>query len=207
VKPRIAQKSPGVFGGVPPAEQSFGVKVYRAVCYELPRSLTGVMGGTALDSQHQLTPSLLDRLVDDEPDMNQEALSHRLQDLRDLKECIARDLEDMLNTRREALDELPEEFVETNRSLLVYGLPDFSSFNLLSSNDRNRLGRAIERAIVSFEPRLQRPSVKMESPNQSDQLLHFRVDALLRIAPAPEPVGFDTILQLGTQQYVVKGQD
>jgi len=37
--------------------------------------------------------------------------------------------------------------------------------------------------------------------------VHFRIDALLRLDPAPEPVTFDTVLQLGTQQYVVKGQD
>ncbi len=155
----------------------------------------------------EILPSLLDRLIDNEPDVQREPLNRRVQDLAELKECVARDLEDMLNTRREALDDLPEEFVETNRSLLVYGLPDFSSFNLLSPNDRNRLCRAIERAIANFEPRLQRPSVKMETPSQNERVLRFRVDAWLRIEPAPEPVVFDTILQLGTREYVVKGQD
>jgi type VI secretion system protein ImpF len=154
--------------------------------------------------QPEILPSLLDRLVDDEPDVHYEPLTRRVQDLSDLKQCIARDLENMLNTRREALDDLPEEYIETNRSLLVYGLPDFSSFNLLSPSDRTRLCRAIERAIADFEPRLQRPSVTMETPNQQERVLHLRVDALLRIEPAPEPVVFDTILQLGTQEYVVK---
>jgi type VI secretion system protein ImpF len=157
--------------------------------------------------EDELLPSLLDRLIDDEPEAGQESPGDRVHDLRDLKDRVARDLENMLNTRREALDDLPEEFVETNESLLVYGLPDFSSFNLLSPDDRNRLCRAIERAIVTFEPRLQRPGVKMETPNQNERVLRFRVEALLRIEPAPEPVVFDTILQLGTQQYLVRGQD
>jgi type VI secretion system protein ImpF len=157
--------------------------------------------------EEELLPSLLDRLIDDEPEASQGPSSDRVHDLRDLKEHVARDLENMLNTRREALDDLPEEFVETSQSLLVYGLPDFSSFNLLSPDDRNRLCRAIERAIATFEPRLQRPGVKMETPNQNERVLRFRVEALLRIEPAPEPVVFDTILQLGTQQYLVREQD
>jgi type VI secretion system protein ImpF len=36
--------------------------------------------------------------------------------------------------------------------------------------------------------------------------LRFRIDALLRVDPAPEPVTFDAVLQLNTQQYLVKGQ-
>ena len=99
-------------------------------------------------------PSILDRLLDDEPEVSREPLPNRFQNLSQLKKAVARDLEALLNTRQEILEEVPSEFTEVSRSLLTYGLPDFTSFSLLSMNDRNRIRRALEQAIATFEPRL-----------------------------------------------------
>jgi type VI secretion system protein ImpF len=151
-----------------------------------------------------ILPSLLDRLIDADPEVAQEPLGNRFQDVGALRASVARDLESLLNTRRELLYDLSTDFEGVNRSLLVYGLPDFTAFNLLDVGDLARLRRAIESAIANFEPRLQRVRVTMEPPKQNDRAVHFRIDALLRIDPAPEPVTFDTILQLGTQEYVIK---
>ena len=151
-----------------------------------------------------IVPSLLDRLIDDNPDIALESPGQRFQDVSAFRATVARDLETLLNTRRELLYDLGAEFGEVNRSLLVYGLPDFTAFNLLDVGDLTRLRRAIESAIANFEPRLQRVRVAMEPPNQNDRAVHFRIDALLRVDPAPEPVTFDTILQLGTHEYLVK---
>jgi len=156
---------------------------------------------------HGIVPSLMDRLLDDNPDAQQEPIANRFQDVRALRVSVAQDLENLLNTRRESLNDLPVEFAEVNRSLLVYGLPDFVTFNLLDPGDLGRLRRAIENAIVNFEPRLQRVRLQMEPLNQNDRAVRFRIEAMLRIDPAPEPVVFDTILQLGRQEYIVKGQD
>ena len=41
----------------------------------------------------------------------------------------------------------------------------------------------------------------------NDRALRFRIEALLRVEPAPEPVTFDAVLQLNTQKYVVQGHD
>lgn len=153
---------------------------------------------------NEIVPSLLDRLIDDDPQAPQEPIANRFQDVRGLRASVARDLESLLNTRREALEELPEEFTELNRSLLVYGLPDFTTYNMLNPGDLSRLRRAIEVAIGNFEPRLQRVRVTMEPPKENDRAVRFRIDALLRIDPAPEGVVFDTVLQLGTQEYKVK---
>jgi type VI secretion system protein ImpF len=155
--------------------------------------------------QPEILPSLLDRLIDDEPDNSEEPLSRRFQDIDELKQAVARDLEAMLNTRREALEELPAEFAEVNRSLLVYGLPDFTSLNLLGSQ-RDRLRRAIENTITTFEPRLERVRVTVENPKANDRALRFKVEGLLKIEPAPEPVAFDTVLHLTTQEYRVHEQ-
>lgn len=158
------------------------------------------------DQQLNITPSVLDRLLDDDPTVSKEPPTSRRQDLRALEKSVARDVEALLNCRRETLEELPSEFAEVNRSLLTYGLPDLTSLSLLNNDDRNRIRRAVEEAISYFEPRLQRVRVNLEAPRDHDRGLRFRIDALLRVDPTPEPVTFDAVLQLNTQQYVVQGQ-
>ena len=159
------------------------------------------------EHEPNLLPSVLDRLLDDRPGVTSEPVVSRAQNLRALKKSVARDLEALLNTRQEALEGLPEEFTELPRSLLTYGLPDFTSFNLGMTDDRVRVRRCLEDAVTTFEPRLRRVRVSIEPPREHERVLRFRVDALLRTDPSPEPVTFDMVLQLHTQEYVVQRQD
>ncbi len=157
------------------------------------------------DHRSTIVPSVLDRLLDDAPNVSREPVTGRFQNVRDLERAVARDLEALLNTRQETLEDLPSEFEEVNRSLVTYGLPDFTSLSLMSQDDRNRIRRAVEHAIAEFEPRLQRVRVTLEPPRENDRGLRFRIDAQLPVDPAPEPVTFDAVLQLNTKQYVVQG--
>jgi len=160
-----------------------------------------------MDREANILPSILDRLLDDAPDVKEEPIHNRFQNLRQLKKAVTRDLEALLNTRQEMLDEPPPEFAEVRRSLMAYGLPDFTAFSLLNPHDRNRIRRALEQAIATFEPRLDHVRITLESPRKHEQTLRFRIEALLRVEPAPEPVTFDAELQLHTQKYVVGGAD
>jgi type VI secretion system protein ImpF len=160
-----------------------------------------------VDHEASILPSILDRLLDDAPDVSHEPIPNRFQNLRQLKRAVTRDLEALLNTRQEMLDELPPEFAEVRRSLMAYGLPDFTAFSLLNAHDRSRIRRALEQVIATFEPRLDRVRVALEPPRQYEQALRFHIEALLRVEPAPEPVTFDAMLQLQTQHYVVRGAD
>jgi len=162
------------------------------------------------------TPSLMDRLFDNRPLPPWESIPRerelrlqgkRFQDLQDLKRCVARDLELLLNTRRQTQDDLPEEYVELRRSVLTYGLPDFSAYSLSSRMERNQIARAIEGTITAHEPRLKRVRISVDEPRGFDRVLRFRIDALLEVEPAREPVSFDGVLQLITRQYLVKGKD
>jgi type VI secretion system protein ImpF len=153
-----------------------------------------------------LVPSILDRLIDEQPENSREPAERRQQSVRELEMVVARDLECLLNSRQETLDELPSEYQELNRSLVTYGLPDFTSCSLAIEEDRLRVLRSVERTISRFEPRLLRVRVQLETPRNHDRGLRFRIDALLRVDPSPEPVTFDAVLQLSTQQYVVQGQ-
>jgi type VI secretion system protein ImpF len=158
------------------------------------------------DHEPKFVPSLLDRLLNEEPRVSQEPLHNRFQTLRQLKQAVARDLEALLNARQEALEELPAELAEVRRSLLIYGLPDFTAFNPLSDNDRYQIRRALEQAIATFEPRLMRVRVTLQLWHEHERALRFRVEALLRVDPAPELVTFDAVLRLHTQEYVVQGK-
>jgi type VI secretion system protein ImpF len=149
-------------------------------------------------------PSLLERLTDHSPDSREENPLSRLQEVRVLKASLWRDLNALLNTRRKE-EEIPEEFTEANRSLLTFGLPDFTSYSLKSPLDQNRLRRALEAAIRRFEPRLEKVTVTLESTGETDPGLRFRVDALLRVEPVPEPISFETLLQPGSGRFVVAG--
>jgi type VI secretion system protein ImpF len=127
--------------------------------------------------------------------------------IRELKQAVARDLEALLNTRQEALDELPESLEEVRRSLVVYGLPDFTAASLQSPRDRTRIRRALEDTIAAFEPRLDRVRISLEESEGNERAMHFRVEGWLRLEPNPEPVSFDTVLQLTTREYTVQGRD
>lgn len=144
--------------------------------------------------------SIIDRLTD-KPLPEDSGRSMSLTEFRDL---ISRDLEALLNTRSEAARVLPEAFVECRKSSLTFGIPDFSSFSLLSPRDRDRIRRALENAISLHEPRLTRVRVVLESQRAYERALRFRVEALMNLGPAREKVQFDAVLQLNTQSYQVQ---
>jgi type VI secretion system protein ImpF len=159
------------------------------------------------DREPNIVPSLLDRLLDEEPGQTREPLWTRIQTVRQLEASVARDLEELLNSRREALEELSPDLAEVSRSLLNYGLPDFTAYSLSGEKDRARIRRILEETIVAFEPRLQRVRVTLEPPREHEKAMRFRVDALLRVDPAPQPVTFDTVWRVETQAYRVQGHD
>lgn len=158
-----------------------------------------------LDSESSLLASVLDRLLDEQPTQTREPpLQHR-QDVWQLKKTIARDLEALLNTRTELLDELPDGEVEVAHSLLTYGLPDLTAMSIADPRERNRVRRAIERAIEIFEPRLKNVRVALDPARGRETLLHFRIQAVIPVQPTPEAVMFDTDLQIDSKRYVVRG--
>jgi type VI secretion system protein ImpF len=159
------------------------------------------MARAGLDSA--VTLSVFDRLIDREPRNTREVPQTRGQSVRLLKEAVRRDLEWLLNTRLVAV--LPEARLhEVNRSMFVYGLPDFSAYSLSNPDDQNRLIRHLQTAIKLFEPRLSKVRVvPLEVAGANTRILRFRIDALLLMDPAPEHISFDTTLQLTSGEYEV----
>lgn len=160
----------------------------------------------ARDPNQSVTLSVIDRLIDADPNNQSEAPLTRAQSVRQLKQALRRDLEWLLNTRR-VPDEQVESSDEMKNSVLTYGLPDVSNYTIASSRDMNRLAWLIEGAVSTFEPRLDGAKVLMEPMVEgSSRVLRFTIEGLLRMQPAPERVSFDTVLEMSSGCYQVKGE-
>lgn len=151
-------------------------------------------------AQQGLMPSIIDRLID--PDSGGTAW-RRGYGLEQMSDAVRRDLEDLLNTRQ-TVEGLPPEFSETQHSIFTFGLPDLTTMKAVTPQQREEIGRVIESIVAQFEPRLKDIKATMLDPGDvKDRTVRFRIDAKLRVDPAPE-VAFDTILELTTGQTQVK---
>lgn len=154
-----------------------------------------------------ITNSVLDRLIDLEPENRMENSLSRAQSVRLLRSAVRRDLEWLLNTRRIA-DAPDEGLREVNRSVYIYGLPDLSALSMATAADRNRLTRQILTAIALFEPRLTGVRVSLvEAPDTATKEARLRIEAMLRMDPVPEPISFDTVIDLKTGNCRIPGAD
>jgi type VI secretion system protein ImpF len=150
-------------------------------------------------------PSVLDRLIDQQPRNSTEVPPSWTDSVRDLKIAVRRDLEWLLNTRRIA-EPAPESYEELNRSLYHYGFPDITSLGRDAKDTRVRLLRYIEDTLAVHEPRLAGVRVMLaETDADSRRRLHFLIEGLLRMEPNPEQVVFDTVLEISSGEYHVKG--
>jgi type VI secretion system lysozyme-related protein len=152
--------------------------------------------------------SIVDRLTDDHPQVGADPVIG-FQESRDrLLASLRRDIETLLNTRR-GPDPVSEEFEELRRSVFYYGLPDLSEVSLDSDDAHARLLRQVKEAVAAFEPRLTQVVVT-QAPQPSEDTarreVRFVIHGLLRMDPNPEQVVFDTVLELGSGEYEVRGR-
>lgn len=147
-----------------------------------------------IDAQQGLMPSLLDRLID--PDADGTAWRHGY-GARQMIASVHRDLEDLLNTRS-VLTDLPPDCPELARSIATYGMPDLTSIEAITPDQRARIGKMLEALIQRHEPRLKEVRATLIDPDQAvRRSVKFHIEARLSVEPAPE-VAFDTILELTT---------
>ena len=155
------------------------------------------------DSQIKTTASILDRLIDYEPDVSKEPPKSRAKTLTELKHAVKRDLEWLLNTKR-SVTEIPESLEETTNSMATYGLRDLTRLGISNPAEQQRLIKEVEKALKTFEPRFMDLKVKLEPINELERSMRFKIEANLDAEPAPEPIVFDTVLELGTGGFEVK---
>lgn len=130
-----------------------------------------------------LSPSLLERLIDEDARRTTEIRLSRREMSDRLTRSIVRDVADLLNTRPRCED-WSEQYEELDGSLLDYGLPDFSGRDFASAADREFLRRAVQQTIERFEPRLNDVRVELvAADNELDNRVRFDVRAKIGAQP------------------------
>jgi len=123
-----------------------------------------------LNSRDRLQPSLLDRLLDHEPQAQRETLEARVLTRNQLRSAVLRDLSWLFNATRnepEPNSTRKEELALwrgadfARRSVLNYGMPAFSGVTL-ASMDTKLIERQVAESIVNFEPRIDPKSLSIE---------------------------------------------
>jgi type VI secretion system protein ImpF len=156
-----------------------------------------------IQEDQPLVPSVYDRLIDDDISSTRDSPKSRNQILRELKQSVRRDLENLLNTRWRCAA-WPSDLEQLDLSLVNYGIPDFTGANMGTAANRDNLRRIVERALKSFEPRFKSVRVELlENREREDRILRLRIDALLYAEPAPEPVIFDSQLEPSSAMFEV----
>lgn len=147
-----------------------------------------------IGKKQELRPSILDRLMDDEPHLQFEQDKSRNQHLRELRNSVRRDLENLLNTRFR-MQSPPEDFHQVELSILNYGLPDLATVNIADMEKKKAFTKNLEKTLKTFEPRFKSVKViHIENKDSTDRTLRFRIDATLHADPAPEIIIFDSVL-------------
>jgi len=127
--------------------------------------------------------------------------------LREIKQAVFHDLERLLNTRQwwptdfESLEEIPT-------SILNFGVPDFSTYSWIASEDQRKVCAMIEKVIKTFEPRLVPRTVKVtlvERGSADDFSVRMRIDAVLSVDPFTEAVTFDSDIHVDSGDFEMKG--
>ena len=117
----------------------------------------------------------------------------------------SRDLEWLLNSRQ-VLARLPAEPGPLGRSLLTYGLPDLASPSLSNPADQDAAPPRHRRGDRAGSSRGSPRRGHARAGPRAEPPVRFRIDAMLKVEPEPEPVTFDSLLKLDTKSFVVQGE-
>lgn len=136
----------------------------------------------------RLQPSLLDRLTDDEPDKKQESREKRILSQRQLRQSVLRDLTWLMNSVAMTATQSLTAYADVSHSVLNFGIPDLSGRSV-SNTDVRQLEQQIKQAILDFEPRITRNSLKLRVVKNADNFnqnaLAFEIEGDLWMQPLP----------------------
>jgi len=121
-----------------------------------------------------------------------------------LHSAIARDLENLFNTRLALPANMLDNYKACRQTILNFGLMDFAALCLGSSDDQRIICAYVTDTIDRFEPRLgdvyTSVAPAIDSTNRLDVVIH----ATIMGGAAGERVKFNAMLQPSTLQYAVR---
>lgn len=157
-----------------------------------------------IDKKKKLRASILDRLLDNEPLSSMDTETNNFHKLKELRNSVRRDLENLLNTRYRII-EPAEEYKELEISLLNYGLPDLATINMSDIDKKKKFIEDFEAILRDYEPRFKTIHISfLDNADILDRTLRFRIDATLYADPYPEVIIFDSVLEPVTRSINVK---
>jgi type VI secretion system protein ImpF len=143
----------------------------------------------------RLQPSLLDRLIDDDPKNRTDPAETRFLTKRSLRAAVLRDLAWLFNTTRLDDETWSEQYPQAFNSVLNYGLPCLSG-RFASTVDAVSLEQAIRQAIVLFEPRIAAASLEIEPVFDRSVLdMHNQISLVIRGLLWAQPVPLEFALR------------
>lgn len=114
-----------------------------------------------LKSQERLQPSLLDRLIDDDPTKTHETDDKSTLTKQALRQAVLRDLSWLLNATGHGAPIEEKQFPHAYRSVLNFGVPTMSG-QFASSMQRASMEQILRQVIVNFEPRILPRTLEVE---------------------------------------------
>ena len=147
-------------------------------------------------SRDRLYPSLLDRLVDDDPGRATEARENRASSLQKLRDNVLRDLNWLFNATQSSIDFDGDTLL--SGSVINYGMPPLAG-RPASQYDLGELSRVLREVIMRFEPRIIAHTLKVSAErNKGDthNVLGFRIEGQLWSQPIPLEIYMRTEIDL-----------
>jgi type VI secretion system protein ImpF len=149
----------------------------------------------------KLVPNLFERLVNEETGAR--AGERFLHSPEQARESVARDLEALMNSRAGMGQDALRAYPLASRSILNFGIPDFSSMSLSSGLDRDQLCRGIAAAVEQQDRRLRLVSVTLDAEQQTVGRLSFTITAVLTLSGVAQSVRFSADFDQQVRRYVV----
>jgi type VI secretion system protein ImpF len=146
--------------------------------------------------------SLLDRLIDGDPEQAFEPVESDEAVLAQYRTSLRRDLENLLNARCPDLVGL-ERHPELERTVVGYGLHDISTEDLSTAGARDRIRRMVAQAIRLHETRLSHVQVDIDD-RVTSRGIRLRVTAQLNLTRTRETVVYEAAVRPGDRTIAVK---
>ena len=123
--------------------------------------------------------------------------------LSEYREIVAKDLEDLLNTKKRPNNWGGVGFVYLEKSVWSFGVSDFSGFYFGSVLDLDEVCRRVRIAVETHEPRLRGVEVTIAETSRSVGGLGLTIAAVLTGQGVSEDVQFSAFLDIVNKKYAV----
>ncbi len=156
------------------------------------------------DDRRPVLQSLLDRLIDDDPDKEQEVPLSGKKLERLVRDALRRDVQSFLNTRRRCIP-MPESLEDAKGTVADYGIPDFVGHTLSTERRRKKFVQMIETHLREHEPRFKSVDLTLiDGVDVSTRSLQFRIEAEVYAEPAPESLVMDSRVEPVSRTFKVE---